>query len=145
MKAPWHSGKSSVTLLIFLKSGAIMVQRPVKWINDKAKNKSIATKLPSRKQMIQWFGWRTGTMVDKAPDLVQGKPAFHPNHTPYTSYENSGNRGMGFISLPERIWTLGKNIRIIWGYKGKMIMPERMTQRAKLTPTNCSISTTTAK
>jgi len=56
MKALWHSGKSSVTLLIFLKSGAIKVQRPVKWINDKAKSKSTAMKLPSRKQMIQWFG-----------------------------------------------------------------------------------------
>lgn len=53
MKALWHSGKSSMALLIFLKSGTIMVQRPVKWRNDKAKNKFIAMKLPSRKQMLQ--------------------------------------------------------------------------------------------
>lgn len=46
-------------------------------------------KRPSRKQMIQWFGWSVCTIVDRAPDLAQGKPASHPNCTPYTSYENS--------------------------------------------------------
>lgn len=45
-----------MAFLIFLKSGAIMVQKLVKWINDKAKNKSTAMETPSGKQMVQWFG-----------------------------------------------------------------------------------------
>lgn len=44
LKALWHSGKSSMTLLISLKSGTIKTQGPIKWINDKAKNKSTAMK-----------------------------------------------------------------------------------------------------
>lgn len=50
----WHSGKLGMVLLIFLKVGQPSVQRPVKWINDKAKSKSTAMKLSSleNKQFI---------------------------------------------------------------------------------------------
>ena len=83
MKALWHSGKSSMTLLIFIKSGTIMVQRPVKWRNDKAKNKFIAMKLPSRKQMLQQFEESVYLLVERIPDSVQEKLPFHPSCTPY--------------------------------------------------------------
>lgn len=66
MRALWHPGKSSTALLIFLKSGAIMVQKLVKRINDKAKNKSTAMEMPSGKQMVQWFGLR---MVERVLGL----------------------------------------------------------------------------
>jgi hypothetical protein len=51
LKALWHSSRSSMTLLVFLKSGAIKVQRPINWTHDKAGNNH-CNEMPLEKK---WF------------------------------------------------------------------------------------------